>query len=73
MKLKTKLTAAILGVSAAAFALCGTVSALSFKNYSLDTAAAGEREKLAIAGRAFRQVAPGRILRIWGRSPGTPT
>ena len=56
MKLKTKLTAAILGVSAAAFALCGTVSALSFKNYSLDTAAAGEREKLAIAGRAFQQV-----------------
>lgn len=56
MKLKTKLTAAILAVSAAAFALCGTVSALSFKNYSLDTAAAGEREKLAIAGRAFQQV-----------------
>lgn len=56
MKLKTKLTAAILAVSAAAFALCGTISALSFKNYSLDTAAAGEREKLAIAGRAFQQV-----------------
>ena len=56
MKLKTKLTAAVLGVFASVFALCGTFSAISLKNYSLDTAASEEREKLAIAGRAFRQV-----------------
>ena len=56
MKLKTKLILIMLIVLAGAMGVCAAFSIGRLEDYSLSVQVESEREKLRIAGRAFRQV-----------------
>lgn len=56
MKLKTKLVLLVFFILAASMGTCAAFSISRLKEYSLSVQVESEREKLRIAGRAFRQV-----------------
>ena len=56
MKLKTKLVLLVFFILAVSMGACAAFSIARLKEYSLSVQVESEREKLRIAGRAFRQV-----------------
>ena len=56
MKLKTKLVLLVFFILAFSMGACAAFSIARLKEYSLSVQVESEREKLRIAGRAFRQV-----------------
>lgn len=56
MKLKTKLVLLVFFILAASMGACAAFSIARLREYSLSVQVESEREKLRIAGRAFRQV-----------------